>query len=63
MTYTNMEKEKTGKRKKLFNWDLDSTVGGVQMFSLAKGTHLFCILRDSEVNSKNSLYELDLIGY
>ena len=33
------------------------------MFSLAKGSHLFCILRDSEVNSKNSLYELDLIGY
>ena len=26
------------------------------MFSVAKGTHLFCILRDSEVNSKNSLH-------
>ena len=31
------------------------------MFSLAKGTHLFCILRDREVNSKNSLHELDWI--
>ena len=29
------------------------------MFSAAKGTHLFCILRDSEGNFKNTLHELD----
>ena len=29
------------------------------MFSVAKGTHLFCILRDSEGNFKNTLHELD----